>query len=98
MSERSRSTSVFVPLPPRALSPWHVAHCAAKILPPRPTDAMSKERRAVISTGHGIDDDPGGASAQPATCANASGAQAAKLTITIKEKPRWLILKRNEST
>src|SRR5260221_8723314 len=91
MSERSRSISVFVPLPPRASWPWHDAHCAAKVLPPRPTDAMSKERRAVISTGHGEDDDPGGASAQPAICANTNGAEAAKLTSTIKGKLRQFI-------
>src|SRR5271165_6281090 len=109
MSERSRSISVFVPLPPRASWPWQDAHCAAKNLPPRPTDAMSKERRAVISTGQGIDDDPGGASAQPAICAETSRAEAAKLTITIKENfispivcpepdRRFVLMKRNEST
>jgi len=52
---------------------------------------MSKDRFAVISTGHGEEDDTAGppdAAAQPPGCANANGAEAAKLTITIKEKLR----------
>jgi hypothetical protein len=49
---------------------------------------MSKDRLAVISIGHGEDDDaagPADVAAQPRGCADTNCAGAAKLTITIKE-------------
>jgi hypothetical protein len=46
---------------------------------------MSKDRLAVISIGHGEDDDAAGPAAQLPDCADANCAGAAKLTITIKE-------------
>src|SRR5665213_3717044 len=90
MSERSRSTSVFVFFPPRALAPWQEAHCAAKVFPPRSTSATSNARFAVISTGRGTSDPAAGGAPRPPRCANRGRTCNASDAVRIQPPIRFL--------